>query len=108
MCSGSQVSTLTWNVTDNCINGEDIELEFTDTVDGLAWPGNGQVYDVMQGQSYQQALSCRTGSTVCVGGFQPNHNLVFGVGLDGSNPCPQNDCCVVCSDAMTTNTFTCP
>ena len=105
-CATGQVSTLTWNMTDSCLNGENIEVEFNDTVDHLAWPGNGQVFIAVPGQSSHVALSCKTGTSICIGGLQPNHNLGWYAGLDGTRPC--TFCCVTCTNEVTSSTFTCP
>ena len=96
-CKAPTGTTLTWSLTNNCQNGEDVEVRFFAVDRGLEWPGGDLVYLVAPGATMTQALSCVPGETICLGADQPATGLFWGVDIDNSARC--TDCCFLCVTA---------
>ena len=95
-CTSGQLSSLTWNVSNTCYNGEDVRYRFFDETDSLTWPDNQTAYLINAGQTLQSIVACKAGNTLCIGADQPMHNLSYGVNIDNTLQCQQ--CCFVCQD----------
>jgi hypothetical protein len=104
-CQPGQLSALTFVLDDQCFNGESIEFRFYDETDNLVWPDNQNVYLVSSGQQVQSTVACKLGNTICMGAYQPQHNLAWGVNIDNSLQC--QSCCYICQNGQGPFTFTC-
>lgn len=89
-----------------CFNGEEIQYRFFDRVANLQWPGGNMVYVITGGKTVNHNLLCNTGATICIGGNQPNHGLIWGVGIDDAEGCSK--CCGICTTTTESYAFGCP
>ncbi|WP_146155403.1 hypothetical protein [Enhygromyxa salina] len=81
-------------VTDDCDDGDDVGWKlFSDNRD-WTWPSGTAVY-VTPGLGYDglETIICDIDEWVCFGA-ETDGGLVYGVGLDNSEPC--DDCCYPC------------
>jgi len=89
-------STLTFNISDGCEDGETVYLRFFDVTDNLQWPANtSQAYVLNYDNSYTYNLSCNTGDKICYGAS--DQTWYWGVGADDSESCP--NCCWSCENS---------
>ena len=105
--SGSGTSTLNFQVTDSCYDGNTIYYKFFDKTDNLVWPSSSTYYYATQGNTYTSNLQCNTGAQICFGASENTGTdyPYWGVGSDGTQGC--SDCCVTCSSNPATATLTC-
>jgi hypothetical protein len=101
----SPTAVLTWDVTNDCLNGEDVSFRFFDITAGLVWPDNTTAYDIVGGTATQSSLLCLKGDIICFGGDQPTHGNQFGVGIQGNLQCP--NCCYACDDVIAQTDIVC-
>jgi hypothetical protein len=100
------LTTIDWQFTDSCLDGEDIQVRYFDVTNGGFWPSDpGQVYVFHPGLSGHDYLSCTVGAKICYGANQPAHGLYWGVDIDNSEPC--TDCCATCGAGNVSQTLTC-
>lgn len=98
--------TMTWRITDRCPNRESIRYRFFTADASRVWPSGGEYwYTEQTGESYDQGLSCQTGQKVCYGAWQPNSNISWGAGPNGTLSC--DSCCRTCDGKMHQVTLTC-
>jgi hypothetical protein len=105
-CQSDGLSTLRWEITDDCENGENIRLRFIDQTNNVGWPSLTEVYVQATGATETYSLRCKTGATVCLGAAQPEHDLQWGVGIDSSQHC--DTCCAICTTGAAQDQLTCP
>jgi hypothetical protein len=102
----SEMSSLTWVITDNCSDGKGLQVRFHDRTYGGLWPSRSEVYVVPSRDTRERTLSCRSGANVCYGArTDPPGSNYWGVDIDGSKSC--DTCCTACRDASVARTLTC-
>jgi len=100
----SGISTLVFNITDQCNDGYRINYKFFDRTNNLVWPGQGKVYYTeYYNQTYTHRLSCKTGAKICYGGN--TGNSYWGIGKDGDKGC--TNCCFTCQGGEVSRRLTC-
>lgn len=106
-CVAPRQSTLRWTVTNQCYNGDTIQVRFFDFQASLVWPSTTQAYISTAGTSFTQALNCNTGDQICLGATQPVRGYFWGVGVNGTFTC--TSCCFTCADqSVNIGALTCP
>lgn len=104
--SVSNMSALTWTITDSCSDGRGLHVRFWDKTNNLVWPNATQVYVVSPGATLNQTLSCQNGALVCFGArTDPQTTTYWGVDLDGNQGC--DSCCIQCANVSTGANLTC-
>jgi len=105
--SGKGGSTLSYQVSDSCYDGNTIYFRFFDETDNLLWPTASTYYDATQGNTYSMNLQCTTGANICFGASENTNtdSPYWGVGSNNSEPC--TNCCVTCAATSVTGTLTC-
>jgi hypothetical protein len=95
-CVAVGLSSMTWQLTDSCFDGEDIEVRYFDATDLGFWPPDPtQVYVLQQGTTESRTLACTTGAKICFGAEQPLHGFYWGLDIDASRSCAA--CCFTCT-----------
>lgn len=114
--SNSGTSTLSFQVTDSCDDGNTIYYRFFDETNNLQWPSPAtDYYDATEGNTYTSNLQCNTGANICIGASEdpntePANTPYWGVGVDNAYkglPTSSNTCSV-CSATTYTLALTCP
>lgn len=106
-CVFTGMSTLSWTVTNNCLNGENISFRYFSETRNWVWPSANQVFISTPGSNNTNRLTCNTGEKVCFGGRQPNHGYYWGVDWDHSKSCA--NCCFTCAtQPVNSGTLICP
>jgi len=86
-------STITFNITDGCNNGLQIEYKFYDVSDNLVWPSaTSHYFTEFLNATYRHDLLCSTGAKVCYGAR--SGTFYWGIDEDGTKACA--DCCIFC------------
>jgi hypothetical protein len=69
-----------------------------DRTSGTTYPGGGQVYIVSPGGSGSARLTCVSNDQLCFGAQPDTSNppIYWGVGIDGTDNCADNACCINC------------
>jgi hypothetical protein len=105
-CTFEGTSTFSWTFTNQCLDGENIQFKVFDQNAKLVWPTPPNVYLSSPGATNTDAFLCTIGNKICFGGDQPQHNLSWGIGINGTQAC--SNCCYVCANASGSTNFTCP
>jgi len=92
---GSYSSTLTWIISDQCVDGRGTLIRFFDRTDGGFWPGSGGYYSMNAGDTRQVTLSCDFGNKICYGArTDPYDGGFWGLDVNGNQSC--SNCCTTC------------
>lgn len=104
--SPQQNSTITFRLTDNCNDGQQIRFRFFDYDNSWVWPSHTSYY-IMEnyGTSYEQTLSCFQGYAVCYGATSEDEDKYWGVALTGTGSCLT--CCFTCDGQTNSISLTC-
>jgi hypothetical protein len=88
-------STVTFNMTDACADGQKTHFRFFDFENGWVWP-SPTTYWIMeeQNQAYSMMLQCIKGSEICYGASSETSDKYWGVALSGRESC--TGCCITC------------
>jgi hypothetical protein len=93
--SEPQEHTITFDITDGCNNGIQIDYKFYDVTNNLVWPSATTHYNTLQfGETYHHALLCHDSAKVCYGARSAG--FYWGIDVDGSKSC--SDCCIFCEE----------
>lgn len=95
---------MTWIITDQCTNREEIRYRFFTRDETWKWPAEGYFVTKRLGESYRNTIKCPTGGAICYGAWQSNGNI-WGVGSDGRGGCQA--CCRPCDGGIYPMTLTC-
>jgi len=99
-------TTMTWNVTDNCSDGQVTHIRFFDFANNWRWPAPPNYWILeQQGLAYEMRLECFEGYRVCFGAASEGGDREWGVALDGATRCP--DCCQYCDGGSYARSLTC-
>lgn len=101
-------SSMTWQMSDGCSDGQATHLKFFDRTNNLVWPSSSEVYVLgVQGQTYTFNLSCATGANICYGAEPASRpGTYWGVSLDNDNGC--SNCCGTCNGGTYGGNLVCP
>jgi hypothetical protein len=105
----NDTSTLSWDITDSCSNGQQVYLRFFDTTDHVQWPPDTtQVYVLNYNNDQKFSLSCVTNAQICYGASVAGNNSGYwGVGENGDQSC--SNCCYSCvTNTVQPISLTCP
>jgi hypothetical protein len=96
-CVSVGLSSMTWTLSDACIDGENVQVRYFDATNLGFWPPDPtQVYLIPDGTTASKTLACTTGAKICFGANEPGHGLYWGLDIDASKSC--TSCCFTCSD----------
>jgi hypothetical protein len=98
-------TTVTFNITDGCNNGVQIDYKFYDQTNNLVWPSATSHYFTSAfNATYTHNLLCRTNAKICYGARSAG--FYWGIDVDGTKSC--SDCCILCeTNATLSRRLTC-
>ena len=75
---------------------------YSQTRIGLSWPGSGQLYQLVPGETKPFSLACKFSERICFGSVFADapEDTYWGVGLNGSYGC--GNCCISCGGNFAT------
>lgn len=99
-------STVVFNMTDACADGQKTHIRFFDFENNLTWPSPDTYWEMgEQDQAYSMILDCIKGSKICYGASSEHNDKYWGVGLTGRGSC--TTCCNTCDGSAHSKSLTC-
>jgi hypothetical protein len=94
----SSAADLEWHI--RSLYPYQVEIAFYSTNRNWQWPGNGQVWVLMDDKFKSFSLGCEYGEKICYGAWvRGDASLYWGVGDENSQSC--DSCCYVCGYGAT-------